>query len=65
MAYIPQVDKSSYRLPNCGVYQARGSCAVSGDVESLVKQIGEQVKITTYIQQVDRIFPICVPRVSG
>jgi len=30
----------------CRAYQTEGLCIGSGDVESLVKQIGERVKIT-------------------
>ena len=40
------VEKHRHRLPNYGAYQREGLCIGSGEVESLVKQIGERVKIT-------------------
>lgn len=40
------LEKHRHRLPNYEDYKANGLCIGSGDVESLVKQIGERVKIT-------------------
>jgi hypothetical protein len=40
------LEKHRHRLPNYGAYQAQGLCIGSGDVEALVKQIGERIKIT-------------------
>jgi hypothetical protein len=40
------LEKHRHRLPNYGAHQAEGLRIGSGDIEALVKQIGERVKIT-------------------
>ena len=40
------VEKHGHRIVNYEAYQREGLCLGSGEVESLVKQIGERVKIT-------------------